>query len=266
MTVTVADKTVGLYWYAQEANFGDPLGAAILRDHGWPVRWARPSEANLVATGSVLHHLPPSSPALVLGSGLLGSSVRVHLPNAVVLAVRGPLTAERLTCSGSFVLGDLGLLAADLVAEAQTAKQWRVVSIPHYSDRQAPHFMSLSHHLRSDSKIIDVQSDTIESIVRNIAASDLVVSSSLHGLVVAAGLGVPAVWIASYGDVAGGSFKFDDFYASFGMRRKPIKISGDESPDELMAKAWVPNECRLRSVACGLREAIKRASEKLWPT
>ena len=48
-------------------------------------------------------------------------------------------------------------------------------------------------------------------VVREIAAADAVVTTSLHGLVTADAFGIPATWTMLEPPLSGGAFKFHDY-------------------------------------------------------
>jgi hypothetical protein len=59
----------------------------------------------------------------------------------------------------------------------------------------------------------------------------MVLSSSLHGLIVADALGVPNRWVESSDRVIGRGFKFRDYLGAMGRRTDPIDLPAPESID-----------------------------------
>jgi hypothetical protein len=84
-----------------------------------------------------------------------------------------------------------------------------------------------------------------------------VISSSLHGLIVADSLGIPNVWLRLSPDVLGGDYKFKDYYSVFGLAPEPIDevtlISGDS---ELITRL---SECYQRPGIAGVKRALREA-------
>jgi hypothetical protein len=74
----------------------------------------------------------------------------------------------------------------------------------------------LARHFPS-STVIDVF-ESPEAVLSRIRACHYVVSSSLHGIVVAHGLGVPAVWMQLSDSVRGSGWKFRDHYGALGQK------------------------------------------------
>lgn len=97
---------------AQGKNFGDMLTPWIWRKvHGEVLEWAPLPSADLVAVGSLVEGIPQGWRGTVLGPGLMFEGSRRDLRAARVLALRGPLTRERVELVGEEpVLADPGLL------------------------------------------------------------------------------------------------------------------------------------------------------------
>ena len=69
--------------------------------------------------------------------------------------------------------------------------------------------------MRDECDILDVAT-TPRDLIEQISRYDACISSSLHGVIVAESLGLPTVAV-SFGDrVAGGQFKFDDYFEGTG--------------------------------------------------
>ena len=108
---------------------------------------------------------------------------------------------------GTSIFGDPGLLAAGFV-ETLGDKSHRWAVVPHYID--SDHGAKLAAQVSAG--IVPV-SLPIEEFVKQIASAERVFSSSLHGLICAESLGIPAVWVKFSDNVLGGAFKFHDYIA-----------------------------------------------------
>ena len=53
------------------------------------------------------------------------------------------------------------------------------------------------------------------AVIRDIASCGAILSSSLHGLVVADSYGIPAAWTSGSPPLTGGDFKFQDYASAF---------------------------------------------------
>jgi hypothetical protein len=203
------------YWWRGRPNWGDRL-TPLLLDHFaglFPV-WAPVAESQVVSLGSVLEHIPPGWEGTVLGSGRLYEGSRLHLQRAKVLAVRGPLSARGIL--GSYALGDPGLLADEMVT-VQT-KKYALGLVPHWSDTT---LVNNPMFKQFNPVVIDPQDDPL-TVVRTIGECKKIVSSSLHGVILADAFGIPRrIEYCSQFDKEGGLFKFQDYSASI---RTPLEV------------------------------------------
>lgn len=186
-------RTVAAYWYRREVNFGDLLTPWLLDKHGIDARWTHPNQAQFFGCGSILQQLPRRYRGTIWGAGLIEPG-RLDLSTARVLALRGPLTGT------ADVYADPGLLVSLYVPRPDVEHRVGVVS--HYID-PLPH----------DGYRIDVQAHPAQ-VAGEIARCETIISSSLHGLIVADSLGIPNMWVYSP-KVVGNGFKFADYAASF---------------------------------------------------
>jgi pyruvyltransferase len=86
-------------------------------------------------------------------------------------------------------------------------------------------------------RIIDVKhySDWHE-VVDQILDCELILSSSLHGLIIADAYGVPNVWMKCSDKTFDGAFKYQDYLLSVGRTvQQPFQMSAEQSLEELMA-------------------------------
>lgn len=125
------------------------------------------------------------------------------------MAIRGPLSARGL--KGNFALGDPGLLASILVPSQ--AIRYDLGVIPHWSDdRLIKRF--------AYGKLILPRNGAMY-VISEIAKCRRIVTSSLHGAIVADSFGIPRqielAPLITQGQ-EGGDFKFRDYSASIGMK------------------------------------------------
>jgi hypothetical protein len=134
-------------------------------------------------------------------------------------AVRGELTLKRVNkilngAVGEIPLGDPGLLSSYLV-DAPYKKKFRVGIVPHYIDQKDPIVPQVMGNLRN-ATVIDVCEDPLET-VKKISECELVISSAMHGLIVADSLSIPNIRIKISDQLIGGDYKFRDYYSAYGM-------------------------------------------------
>lgn len=199
------------FWWNARPNFGDRLTPVLLeRFAGISVDWAEPGEADIVAAGSVLDLLPTHWTGTVFGTGKLHERTVPDLRHARVLALRGRLTAHHAKHSHRVALGDPALLCSEMIEHP--AKEHNLVVVPHWSDGElAKRFAHLDPH------VVPAAGDPME-VITEIAKAKKVVSSSLHGIIVADSFRIPRR-LERHPHInkpyEGGDFKFRDYASVF---------------------------------------------------
>src|SRR5699024_9384076 len=127
-----------------------------------------------------------------------------------VFAVRGKLTSESLVRQGfqkCDVYGDPALLLP-LWLKPSSKKQHFLGIIPHHSE--VDYFIEKY----SDKYfIIDLRTTNVHRIVEEINSCERILSTSLHGVIVAHAYDIPALWIKK-GYIGTDGFKFHDYFSS----------------------------------------------------
>jgi hypothetical protein len=183
------------------SNFGDALNVEVFRRlAGIELEWSEPEDADLFGIGSIAEAIPKGFPGIVLGTGKMFEESVIDLSSARVLALRGPLTGQ------SDLYADLGLLASDLTqtVSRDVAVGW----LPHYVDERLYY-----------GERIDILAG-VDSVIAAVARCKRLVSSSLHGLILADALGIENLWEPHHG-VLGKGFKFRDYASSYGETITP---------------------------------------------
>ncbi|WP_347331861.1 polysaccharide pyruvyl transferase family protein [Marinimicrobium locisalis] len=130
-----------------------------------------------------------------------------------VRAVRGPLTKRRLELNGvpcPSVFGDPAWLLPRLYRPETSLAPARIGLVLHFSDRAR---VQGRYTMPEGVLCIDIQ-DPVERVIDQICCCDLIVSSSLHGIIVAHAYGKPAVWSELRPLPSGDRSKFLDYFAS----------------------------------------------------
>lgn len=189
-------------------NFGDEIASLLLRKLGHDHTWSPPQDAELVVTGSILEHLPTHWTGTVCGAGKLHENSKVYLPDARVFAVRGKLTAASVRgLKPSVVLGDPALLLPRFIRQPQAKYDLGV--IPHWSDDE------LGRRFAYGRLIDPCQSP--EKVIQEIISCKRIISSSLHGLIVADAYGIPRqAELFPAASSEGGDFKYRDYASALG--------------------------------------------------
>lgn len=197
-------------------NFGDCLGPEICelevarlglrgtRARGWRRVWS---------VGSVMHRARAGD--VVWGAGANGKALGHRLPRSLdIRAVRGPLTAQWVRDQRRpepAVFGDPALLLPALFphlgGDPETAQHRAVVVMAHYDD------VLDATALPPEAVRVDPREPWLDCVTR-LADARFVLSSSLHGLIVAEAFGVPARMLRL--SESEPLFKYRDYYESTG--------------------------------------------------
>jgi pyruvyltransferase len=208
-----------VWWHVGRPNFGDDINPTLFGrflDRG--VRFAvRRDRPHIVGAGSILEHASPA--AVVCGAGFLRPPSGPLPTPAALVAVRGERSLAAFPAARDVLLGDPLVLIDDFV-EA-TAKRHRFGCVPHV--------LSVARWRRLNGRRMHLIDPAAApwTVVREIAACEVVFSQSLHGLIVADALGIPNVWVAPSDDMSGGRFKFDDYFSTIDRPKECVAESAD---------------------------------------
>lgn len=227
-------------WDAHRDNFGDILTPYIV-EHFTDKNIKRISSKlfslydHYFVIGSILQK--SRSTTTVWGSGFISDQVHCKQPPKKICAVRGPKTRERLLEVGvdcPQVYGDPALLMPEIYKPKHPIKKsYKLGIIPHYVDKKHPWLHQFEE--RKDFKIIDVQQKNPLKVIDDMLSCERVISSSLHGIIVADAYQIPSLWISFSDKVLGNGFKFQDYFLSVGRSDKePQLIKADTSIEELL--------------------------------
>lgn len=234
--IVLKDGAIPLTYWVVETNFGDLLSPWLVEKlTGLPVRLVKIKpghdrkkpgflsreieEFSHFAIGSIASRT--NSKSIVWGSGTFGTEIVADLKNAAnYLAVRGPLTRNIVRIHGGAcpeVYGDPALLLPE-VYSPKIEKKHKVGLILRWSEADW-------HKLEIDPevKMINFGTDKIEETLDDILSCERIISSSLHGLVLADAYGIPSAWLVS-DSPKGFEFKYYDYFLSVNKIQKPQKL------------------------------------------
>ncbi|MGY5847671.1 polysaccharide pyruvyl transferase family protein [Salegentibacter sp. HM20] len=202
----------------EKENYGDLLSKYLVEKIlGRKTNWYKPQSSkkktNYLAIGSILNYADKKS--CIWGSGILD---RKHLVSCdKIFAVRGPLSRKRLLDLGidcPAVYGDPALLLPEYY-NPKIRKRYQLGITPHIVDyRRAKNLIIDNPNIN----IIDLSTYNIEKTTKAILECDAIISSSLHGLIVAHAYNIPAVWVKFSNDLYGDDIKFYDYLASVNLK------------------------------------------------
>ncbi len=244
---------VPAFWWDGHPNFGDDLTPWLLPKYGIVPLYREPRAARLVGVGSLLEFLPDGFTGAIWGSGLMADGAR-SLPQATALAVRGPLTAERIGLSDEPAYGDPGLLVSRHLP--RPTEDGRIAVVPHGHHRAHPGLARVVADAGDGARVVNVHQRAPRA-VREIAAARAVLTTSLHGLVTADAYGIPAVWTTLDPPLTGGDFKFRDYEAAVTpgrSRHRPFENGA--ALESLVEGAWAADRPRVSELGDALEEAL----------
>jgi hypothetical protein len=163
---------------------------------------------------------------IVLSSGFHYEPENLHFIRKMIFKIlRGHLTANVLkknnVLKNDVVLGDLGLLAPYLIKDKVQNKTYELGIIPHFNDLASPVLYDIYKKYKGNSIIINVKDNPIK-VIKDILSCKNIISSSLHGLIVADALEIPNLWIENRLKTPQNElhFKYLDYYSVFGIKEK----------------------------------------------
>jgi pyruvyltransferase len=236
------DPAFPLYYYREPelCNFGDYLSLKIVeRIVQGPVRVYQKGkkENKLLALGSILWFAADND--VVWGSGINGkrqNPSEYNFKKLDVRAVRGPLTRrflwDHFKINAPEIYGDPALLLPYLFPEYQKKSdpKYDYVIVVHYKDEKYFPRKGLSH--------IAYATDPWDQIMLKILDSKFVISTSMHGVIVAEAYGIPARYLRS--SEVEPWFKFVDYYSGTGRPFFQYATTVDEA---LLMGGEPPYEC-----------------------
>ncbi|MFN8010161.1 MAG: polysaccharide pyruvyl transferase family protein [Holophagaceae bacterium] len=206
--------SVPLSWYLS-ANWGDALSPIITSWlSGKPVVHIEGLHHDrFLVIGSILGCA--NERAEVWGAGFIREGETAHGRPRAVHAVRGPLSRAALISQGiecPEIYGDPALLLPRMWNPG-VVKTHAVGIIPHYVDKAHPWL----DQYRADPRVIVIDIEQgITGFVNQVKSCEVILSSSLHGLICADAYGIPNAWVRLSDAVIGGDFKFRDYRLSIG--------------------------------------------------
>lgn len=201
------------YWWRPKSfrNFGDELGGFILDCFGIDYQLAEKDDSDLLVVGSTLDRMPTGWRGTIAGAGNKHETSIVDLTGCRVLALRGRLTLAHVTGLDRLpALGDPGLLAPLLIDRPPIKHEVGIV--PHWSDTELAQ--------RFEGHVIDVRQPPAV-VIAEIASCERIISSSLHGVVVADSYRIPRraelpARATEKPAQEGGDFKWRDYASIYG--------------------------------------------------
>lgn len=195
---------------------------------------SRSRRAHVVGLGSIINRANHLSS--VWGSGIISAEDKIN-PDIQVFVVRGPLTLKLINEIGiknRGAMGDPALLLPCLIPKLQK-KTFEFGIIPHVKDYE---YVVNNFKAVEGWVIIDLSNRDLEALTERICSCEKIVSSSLHGIIVANAYNIPTVRAEFTNKLSGDGIKFMDYMYSVGATaqeaQKCYKVSNQADLVELI--------------------------------
>lgn len=134
-------------------------------------------------------------------------------------ALRGELSKQRVEkitgkSLGSIPLCDGGILVSELF-DYRIEKKYELGIIPHYREQDEPLFQDM-RKISKKSILINLRDNPMK-VCEQIGSCEYILSSSLHGLIIADSFHIPNLHVKVSNKLLGDGFKFRDYYSGYGL-------------------------------------------------
>ncbi len=211
-------------------NLGDDLNYYILREitnkRIVNIKDTFLKKRNYLFIGSIIEKYCDSN-SIIWGAGAMYGDYTLKSKPIEVRAVRGILTREYLekqgiSCPNTY--GDPALLLP-YIYKPRVEKRYKLGIIPHYVDKDNSEVLGLHHKIKDSTIINMVGYSHWHEVIDKIAQCEMIISSSLHGLILSDAYDIPNVWFTVSTSIRGGRFKFLDYFSSVGRKQECIKLN-----------------------------------------
>ena len=261
---------VKLYYFkAAAGNFGDDLNGwlwdRLLPNvfdgtcyHRQSNREGNDNEDTLfVGIGTLLNEQIPPSPRKIVFTSGAGYGHRPRIDKSwLFYAVRGPMTSAELGLPSNVTLGD-GAMLLSSVEIPRPERRFDVSYIPHHKSASLGPWKRVCEDL--GIHYIDSR-DSVDEVLGQIAGSDLVLTESLHGAIVADTYRIPWVAISAHSHI--NAFKWRDWCASIDVAYRPYRLP---SLSPTSRDRGIPSEFRRSTRIMRQRRLLKRVVSQANP-
>lgn len=222
------NNRVNLNYWKESKNLGDAISPLIvehiLEKAGLSLDTEVCETRHLCAVGSVI--TAGAQDATIWGSGILNPKLlyRVKGRKLDVRAVRGPVTRALLMEYGyrvPAVYGDPAVFMPDIYQPRIEKKTHRYGFVIHKDGSTRLRDITC---LRESHKFIEIKTEDYRHFIDELVSVECVVSTSLHGVILAEAYGVPAILMMPECDF----MKYEDWYEATGRSAYPIAGSLSE--------------------------------------
>ena len=243
------NESLLLKYYDLEQNWGDTVNPYIFK---------KITGVNVISSNSMFNFLKKPeilgigsiivgdlSNYIIWGSGVISEKTTLLTKPKEVLALRGFNTLKKIREVGGDcdVFGDPVLLFPEIFSAENSVKKYKYGIVPHFKDKSSIGIQKIHDLQNPEIKIIDIQSG-IEDFVNDILSCENILSSSLHGLILAEAYGIPTCRLVFSEKLLGGDFKFYDYYSGVGITTMETVFLHDDISD----LKNILNKCSLKDL------------------
>lgn len=212
---------INFFWFsALPTNFGDWVTPYLIKkicgsEVKNPVDPTNTDNYVVLSTGSIMRLCGANT--IVWGSGIRDRYQDIK-PGKLIRSIRGPITRTRILEVGGEcppIYGDPALLLPRFYSPKGINRKYLLGIAPHISQ-----YDKIKQLYRGEERVlvIDLRTKNIESVVDKLLMCEKIVSSSLHGIIVANAYNVPVRWIQFDTNVFGDNTKYYDHFESIGIK------------------------------------------------
>lgn len=222
--IILKNGKIPLIHWPRKPNFGDDLSPWLIRKiTGMETIQNSGENPSYISIGSIMNRVRDET--IVWGTGSFGPEPPREInKKAKYLAVRGPLTRARILDRGAKcpgIYGDPALLTP-FFYQPKVEKTHEIGLVLRWSDKKW-----LSQPVGDGVNLIDLGTSDVESVLDKILSCKRIITSSLHGLIIADTYGIPNSWLYS-DSPKGREFKFYDYFLSIDKVRHSTTVNLSE--------------------------------------
>ncbi|MCI6187320.1 MAG: polysaccharide pyruvyl transferase family protein [Spirochaetia bacterium] len=232
-----------LEWWSEQPNVGDGLAPVIF---DWMLARKNINRDNfkghILTVGSLVGM--GAADSVVWGTGLMNSVNFMRLVKDRffikydIRAVRGPLTRDAFLSAGYScpeIYGDPAILLPFIYKPKTTEKKYQISIINHHLNQGKSY---------PDVHEIDVNTYDYKNFINEILSSEKIISSSLHGIIIAETYGVPAIFLNEGESVFKQSMKYLDWY--FSTNRYNVRMASSLEEALMMDPMEIPELSKMQ--------------------
>ena len=220
-------------------NFGDGINKLFWEYITQNKIYNNKSQLHYITTGSIM--CLTNNKSIIFGTGFISNNADLggnnfrstscikHCSPHEIIAVRGPLTKQKLLDFGIKCPGNQGdpLILLPCLNNCYVNIQDNIIGIiPHYIDKNNENYKILKTNLNKKVyivKFIDIEvGANHKKIIDDINNCKYIISSSLHGVIMGIVYKKKTIYVSFSDKVIGNGFKFEDFFKSINITYKNI--------------------------------------------